>query len=663
MHQARSSSRRYHEYRERIRTDATWSTRGSAEPNAKKDKLRRSRSFWKLFSAFWALTLPHRGWVYLGLFTLTIVTITGLFIPASTKVAIDYVITDHPGPSGLPAWLASRVPSERTALLWWLGGAMVAMAIFGVSIGTIGRWQFTRITKRIQADLRRQAFDHAAGLPLHRIHHYKSGGMASLLRDDGGLAGDLLFSMIYNPWRAIVQLTGTLGILALVDYRMLIGGFALIPLVWYTHRQWIGRIRPLYRDQKAVRQQIDASTTEAFGGMRVVRGFSRERAESARFAGGQHYMTRIEVLTWWWSRTLEVTWAVLIPAASAGVLMYGGTQVLHGRLTIGDLMMFSAYLLMLLGPIETLTSTASQIQTNLAAMDRILDLLAEEQEFGGRRGGESVSRAATRGGIEIVDVGFGYPRTERSTPEGLARDVSGDPVLRDITLSVKPGQTVALVGPSGSGKTTLCNLVARFYDPTRGSILLDGRDLRSLDVRGYRSLLGIVEQDVFLFDGTIAQNIAYSRRDATAQQVMAAAKAANAHDFISNLEHGYETVIGERGVRLSGGQKQRIAIARAILADPVILILDEATSNLDSESEAMIQHSLASLMKGRTCFVIAHRLSTIRGADLIVVLEDGAIKETGSHESLMARSGRYAELVRIQTEGPRAEPAASAATT
>ncbi|MCX5691066.1 MAG: ABC transporter ATP-binding protein, partial [Planctomycetota bacterium] len=263
MQQSTTSSHRYREYRERIRTDETWSTRGSAEPNSKKDKFKRSRSFWKLFTSFWHLTRPHRGWMYLGLLTLSIVTFTGLFIPASTKIAIDYIITNNPGPSGLPLWVRERVPADPATLLWILGAIMVGVAAFGVSLGTVGRWQFTRITKRIQAELRRRTFGHAAGLPLHRIQHYKSGGMASLLRDDGSLAGDLLFSMIYNPWRAIVQLAGTLSILAIVDYRMLLGGIALIPLVWFTHRQWIGRIRPLYRDQKAVRQQIDASTTEA----------------------------------------------------------------------------------------------------------------------------------------------------------------------------------------------------------------------------------------------------------------------------------------------------------------------------------------------------------------------------------------------------------------
>jgi ATP-binding cassette subfamily B protein/subfamily B ATP-binding cassette protein MsbA len=244
--------------------------------------------------------------------------------------------------------------------------------------------------------------------------------------------------------------------------------------------------------------------------------------------------------------------------------------------------------------------------------------------------------------------------------EAAAATPEPEPVIKGISLDILAGQTIALVGPSGSGKTTLCNLIARFYDPTRGQILFDGVDLRDIDVRSYRTLLGIVEQDVFLFDGTVAENIAYARRDATEAQVIEAARAANAHDFIQKLDKGYNTMIGERGVRLSGGQKQRIAIARALLADPLILILDEATSNLDSESEGLIQRSLATLMQGRTAFVIAHRLSTVRSADLIVVLEGGSIIERGTHEQLTAMGGRYADLLRIQVEGHSApkQPAA-----
>lgn len=649
-----SSRRRFAEYQAKRKSDPAWATQGTKPEASPKHKV--SRTFFELFARFWALTVGHRAYVYLALATLSMVTVVGLVVPASTKVAVDYILTDAPGPEGIPAGVREGLglPASRVGLLWWLGGVVVAIALFGVMVGSVGRWQMTRVTKRLQADLRRRAFEHAVHLPLHRIQQYKSGGMASLLREDAGLAAELLFSMVYNPWRAVVQLVGTLTILAFVDWRMLAGGLLLVPIVWVTHRTWIARIRPLYRDAKQVRQTIDATTTEAFGGMRVVRGFSRERSEAGRFTVGQHYMTRIEVLTWWWSRILEIGWTVLIPAASAGVLIYGGTQVLSGSLTIGDVMMFSTYLLMLLGPMETLTSTAAAIQSNLAALDRVLDLLAEETEFAGTTGDIVVTRSTAEGAVELRDVWFTYPKPPKRPGKDAAPDP--EPVIRGVSLRVAAGETLAFVGPSGSGKTTLCNLIARFHDPTGGTILFDGVDLKRIEVASYRSLLGIVEQDVFLFDGSVAENIAYGRRGAGMDRIIEAAKAANAHAFITELERGYDTVIGERGVRLSGGQKQRIAIARAILADPLILILDEATSNLDTESEVLIQRSLATLMKGRTCFVIAHRLSTVRHATRIAVVEQGRVTEVGTHDELTASGGRYADLLKLQIEGAAAKP-------
>jgi ATP-binding cassette subfamily B protein/subfamily B ATP-binding cassette protein MsbA len=301
-------------------------------------------------------------------------------------------------------------------------------------------------------------------------------------------------------------------------------------------------------------------------------------------------------------------------------------------MTVGDLMMFMVYLLMLLEPLATLAQSATQFQNSLSGLDRILDLLESPREMQSTAASLKANRESIAGHVALENVSFSYPGT--STP-----------ALSDVNLTVAAGQTVALVGPSGAGKTTLSNLVARFYDPSSGRVTLDGRDLRDYDVESFRSLLGVVEQDVFLFDGTIAQNIAYARRDATAEEIRTAAVAANADEFIDRLAHGMETVIGERGVRLSGGQRQRLAIARAILADPKLLILDEATSNLDTDSEQLIQKSLALLMKGRTCFVIAHRLSTIANADVIVVIEGGRITQMGTHAELMSQGGKYRSMV------------------
>ncbi len=620
---------------------------------------RAKRSFTGLLGSFFSLLTGFRVTVAMSLVTLSASVALGLLMPYSTKVAIDYIITDHPGPTGLPAWVGefSADRADRVHLIWVLGAAMMVVSIASVAIGLWGRWQCTRITKRVQVALRRRVFAHASRLPLHRIHQLKSGGISSILREDAGGVGEMVFSLIYNPWRAITQLVGTLLVLVFIDWRLVVGAILILPAIWFSHRTWITRIRPMYRDIRTRRQGIDAMSAEAFSGMRVVRAFNRRHSEAARFTAEGHLLARQELYTWWWARGIEMVWMLLIPFASVAILVYGGRAVIDGTLTIGDLMAFSAYLLALLGPLEALVASATSVQNNLAALDRVLDLLAEKQEFADTAPTQEIIPAQIRGELVIDHLSYAYPRRTRSrrdqgadTGQGPDEARSGL-VLTDINLHIVPGETIALVGASGAGKTTLCNLIARFDDPTQGSISIDGIDLRAIPIEQYRSLLGIVEQEVFLFDGTVADNIGYARRNASTEQIHAAARAANAHRFITELEHGYDTLIGERGVRLSGGQKQRLAIARAILADPKILILDEATSSLDTESERLIQHSLERLMRGRTSLVIAHRLSTIRHADRIVVIEEGKVREVGTHAELLERDGRYAELLKMQLEG------------
>jgi ATP-binding cassette subfamily B protein/subfamily B ATP-binding cassette protein MsbA len=607
------------------------------------DSRPRSRSFWQLVSSFLGLLSGQRWAIAAALATLTVSTLLRLVPPAATKVVIDNVLGGKPVPVG---WWSPWLPAgEPKHLLFGLAGGVLVLAFVATAFHLWGRWLATRATKRVQVAVKKKVFEHAVQLPLHRVYQLKSGGVASLLREDAGGVGELVFSLLYNPWSAIVQLLGSLAVLAWVDWRLLLGSLVLAPLVWMSHRTWTHRIRPLHRDVRNLRQEIDAHATESFGGMRVVRGFGRSQSETNRFVRSNNLMSRQELHAWWWSRTIDLAWDLLLPVASAGLLLYGGWQVLEGQLSLGELMMFLAYLAMLLGPIATLANSATSFQSSLAGLDRVLDLLAEETEMPNQADSVAVRAAEVHGRVELEEVEFRYPTGDRD-------------VLSDISLVAEPGQMIALVGASGAGKTTLCNLVARFYDPSAGRVTLDGVDLRQIDAQSYRRLLGIVEQDVFLFDGTVAQNIAYARRQASAEEIERVARMANAHEFISALDQGYDTLIGERGVRLSGGQRQRLAIARALLADPRILILDEATSNLDTHSERLIQQSLQALLVGRTSFVIAHRLSTILRADQILVLDGGQVVERGTHEELLAAGGRYEAMFRLQTGADLGAPAA-----
>ena len=664
---ADSSRGRYIDYRgriaearERLKTDTVASAPLFPGDHSGKST-KRSRSFPALLKEFLKLLRGHRLTLCAALVTLAVSTVLSLIPLYLTKLVFDNVLDTKPLPREVQ-WL--RVPSDPQRLMMFIGVTMLSITFVSVCLSIWGRWQATRITKRVQLAYRKQVFDHAVRLPLHRVYELKSGGVASILREDAGGVGELVFSMIYNPSRAVFQLVGSLVVLAFVNWRLLLGAILLLPTVWLTHRTWINRIRPIFRDIRTTRQGIDAHAAEAFGGIRVVRAFGRRRSEAGRFTGDNHFMARQEIFVWWWSRGIDIAWSLLIPIASALLLWFGARKVLADRaavdaglmaadaaFTTGALVMFLAYLGGMLGPIAALAESATGLQNQLAGFDRTLDLRAEPIEMPRLPNTVSVTRESVVGRITFDDVSFAYAETKAGKRHNGAITL-GPTVLRNVNLDIAPGEVVALVGASGAGKTTLCNLVARFYDPTQGAVLLDGVDLREIDADSYRRLLGIVEQDTFLFDGSIAENIAYGRREATPEQIAEAARQANAHEFIERLEKGYNTLIGERGVKLSGGQRQRLTIARAILADPKILILDEATSNLDTESERLIQSSLATLMMGRTSFVIAHRLSTIRHADRILVLENGEVIEEGTHDELIAHSGRYRQMVDLQTRPP-----------
>jgi ATP-binding cassette subfamily B protein/subfamily B ATP-binding cassette protein MsbA len=397
------------------------------------------------------------------------------------------------------------------------------------------------------------------------------------------------------------------------------------------------RVRPIYRTVRKDVEAIDGRVGETFSGIRVVRAFRREMLELLDYMRGRHTVLRKEMFAQRRELVLWTTWSLLLGAVNVVIVWYGGWLNIRGGATVGDIMAFQWYTFLLLNPVWNIVNSFSELQRSLAAMERVFEVLAMEDDKPDRPDARPAPRVVRE--LRFDDVAFEY-----------RPDV---PVVRDFSVTVRGGSVVALVGRSGAGKTTVTDLVARFHDPTRGRILLNGTDIRDFRLASYRDLLAIVQQDVFLFDGSVTDNIAYGRADATDTEVEDAARRANAHEFIEKLPDGYDTFIGERGVKLSGGQQQRLAIARAILAAPEILILDEATSNLDTESEQLIQASMAALLAGRTTFIIAHRLSTVRRADVILLMENGRIIEQGTHEALMARRGVYHDMVLRQMESAR----------
>jgi ATP-binding cassette, subfamily B, bacterial len=603
------------------------------------------RSSAELIRAFWAFLRDVRSTVAVSLVAVTVAAALRLVPPAATGLAIDHAL----GHRRMPDLLARiGLPGSSRGLLAAVAIGLPVAMLLSIAIGTWGRYLSALAGRRLQSGLRRRVLAHATRLPVHRIRAYQSGGLASVLRDDVGGAAGLLTSMVYQPSRSLIQLLGTTAALAYIEWRAVLAVLAFAPLVFFLHRRWIQRMRPVWREARLVRRRLDAHVTEVFAGIRVIRGFGRERTEAVRDARDQHLNLRHEMLAWWMGTAVDVGWGLVGPTMLAVVLWYGGNRILSdaaavsaGTLdaarafTIGNLVTLLFYLATLIEPMGALAGAASGVQNGLAALDRVLDVLQEEPEFPRASGTLTPRQEEVAGRFTLRGVSFQYP----------GRRV---PALRDVTFEVPAGRVVALVGPSGVGKSTLCDLIARFYDPTDGVIELDGIDIRKIDLQSYRRLIGVVEQDVFLFEGTIAENIAYGVRDASPDAVARAAKAALAAEFIEETEGGYDTLIGERGVRLSGGQRKRLAIARAILTDPRVLILDEATSELDAASERLVHRSLASLMRGRTVFVIAHRLSTVVHADLIVLLDRGRVVDQGRHAELLERSAPYRALVDSQ---------------
>jgi ATP-binding cassette subfamily B protein len=566
---------------------------------------------------------PHRYGVA-TLFTLALIG-TGLQMiePLFMRFIIDRVLLN-----------TALDTATRLNRLNLAGMTFLSVILLASLVGIVRDYRQRLLNTQVMLSLRRSLFDRLLHLPLPKLWDMKTGGILSRLTGDVDTTTGLLQGAIVSPSISFIRLFIAIGVLLTLNWRLAMMAMLVIPGAMVMSFVFARRIRPIYRTVRKDVEEIDGRVGETFSGIRVVRAFGREKRELLDYMRGRHTVLRKELFAQRRELFLWTGWGLLVSSVNVVITWYGGYLNITATASIGDIMAFQWYMFLLLNPVWNIVNSFSELQRSLAAMERVFEVLAMPADKPDRPDARTAPRVVDE--IALEQVEFEYRE--------------GRPVVRDFTVAVPGGSVVALVGRSGAGKTTVTDLVARFHDPTKGRILVNGTDIRDLTLASYRHLLAIVQQDVFLFDGSVRDNIAYGRHSASAAEIEDAARRANAHEFIEKLPEGYETFVGERGVKLSGGQQQRLAIARAILASPQILILDEATSNLDTESEQLIQASMAELLAGRTTFVIAHRLSTVRRANLILLMEDGRIVERGTHEELMAARGMYYEMVLRQAE-------------
>jgi subfamily B ATP-binding cassette protein MsbA len=557
------------------------------------------------------LVRPRRGKLALGLLLMLINRPAGLVLPGSTKYLVDSVIMKH------QTWML-----QPLVLL-----VLAATLIQGVTSFILTQL-LSKEAQRLIAELRRKVQEHVGRLPVAYYDSNKTGVLVSRIMTDVEGVRNLIGTGLIEFVGGI--LTALIAVVLLMRISPLLTGLALLFIVAFALglRQAFGRIRPIFRERGKINAEVTGRLTESLAGVRVVKGYHAEAQEAGVFGEGVKRLLDNVLRSLTAISLMSLSATVLMGLVGATVMYLGAHQILAGTLTLGGFMAFTAYLAFLVAPMFQVVGIGTQITEALAGLDRTQEVLHEKPEDEDARRTEAIG--AIQGYVSFEHVTFEYDPTK--------------PVLHDVTFDSPPGTVTALVGPSGSGKSTIISLIAAFHEPVQGAVRVDGTDLSAVRLDAYRTQLGVVLQDTFLFDGSIRENVAFARPGASEDQVLAACRIARVDEFAERLEKKYDTIVGERGVKLSGGQRQRVSIARAILADPRILILDEATSSLDSESESAIQEGLAYLMKGRTTFVIAHRLSTIRRADQILVVEEGRIVERGTHESLYAARGRYYDL-------------------
>jgi ABC-type multidrug transport system fused ATPase/permease subunit len=557
------------------------------------------------------LMWARRGRLGLGLFLMLCSRLAGLVLPASTKYLIDEVLGK--GKHDL---------LPRLALAVLVATIIQSATSFALSqlLGVAAQHSIT--------DMRRRIEKHVERLPVSFFDSTKTGILISRIMSDAEGIRNLIGTGLVQMAGSLVTGAIAMGVLFYLNWHLTLITVVTLASFGALMATAFKRVRPLFRERGELNARVTGRLTESLGGIRVVKAYTAEKREDLVFTRGVHGLLRNVAKTMTWVSGTTALTTLIFGVVGVLMMLMGARAIFAHQMTLGGFIMYVFFTGLVAAPVMQIASIGTQISESFAGLDRIRELLGEQTEDDVDRGMEPLQSLI--GDIEFRNVWFEYRE--------------GVPVLKNVSFHSAPGTTTALVGSSGSGKSTLVGLVMAFHRPARGTIVVDGRDLGTVPMRDYRSHLGIVLQDNFLFDGTVAENIRYSRPHASKEDLLRVARLAHVDEFVDQFEKKYDTIVGERGIKLSGGQRQRIAIARAILADPAILILDEATSSLDSESEALIQDGLRSLRHGRTTFVIAHRLSTIRSASQILVLEQGQIVERGAHSELLSLNGRYRQL-------------------
>jgi len=581
-----------------------------ASPTAAKSE-KRKKSAWKNLPDVWALIKPRRGLLALGFVLMAINRLAGLVLPASTKYLVDNVIS-------------KRQIQLLTPIVLGVLGATVIQGLTSFTLTQL----LSKSAQKMIADLRRQVQAHIGRLPVSFYDANKTGALVSRIMSDvegvRNLIGTGLVEFVGGIMTAVIALVYLIH----TSVTMTAVAFGILLVFGYGINKAFATIRPIFRARPKINAEVTGRLTESLSGVRVVKGYHAEEREEGVFAGGVQRLLDNVLKTLTATSLMSLSAAGLMGIVSAIIMELGAHKILGGTMTLGTFFAFNIFLGLLVAPVFQIVAIGTQITEAITGLERTREILTEKLEDD--EPGRTQTLDRVNGLVEMENVSFAYDTRKE--------------VLHDVSFRSEPGTVTALVGPSGAGKSTIIGLIAAFYVPSSGRVLVDGVDLSTVKLNSYRTQLGVVLQETFLFDGTIRENVAFARPNATEEEILAACHIARVDEFAESFENKYDTVVGERGVKLSGGQKQRVSIARAILADPRILILDEATSSLDSESEALIQEGLRYLMRGRTTFVIAHRLSTIRRADQILVVEAGRVIERGTHETLYALGGRYYDL-------------------